>query len=576
MAKWWWTKVSLVIIAILFSVYYLIPTITNWNKMGADFSTVDTESSFFPKELIKLGLDLQGGIHLVLGVDVNVALENEITRIGDNMKEYLKKDSIFVKNVDIDSIEMKIILEFATGKSQEKGYSKIKNDYFEILDFDNETASTKGDNFIVLAPKEEWANRIKKQAIDQAIETIRNRIDEFGVTEPNIQIQGDKRILVQLPGVKDPARALNIIRRTALLEFKLVDKTMDRLTLEKAIDKAIKEGKLEKEHDNKTLNNVMKETLPEGCEIAYQIERDKTTGEVTKIPYLIQKKTLLTGEVIEDARVMQDNTGFNQYAVSMEFNREGAKIFGRITGANVGNQLAIILDGNVSSAPIINEKIPSGRARITLGSGMNAEDMFKEASDLVVVLRAGSLPAPVIVEENRTVGPSLGKDSITKGKNALLIGAILVIIFMLIYYRGSGVIANFALLLNVLFILAILTAFQATLTLPGIAGIVLTIGMAVDANVIIFERIKEELRAGKSPKAAIATGYEKAQLTILDANLTTLIAAIVLFQYGTGPIQGFAVTLMIGIICSYITALWITRVVFDYASQKFTLKKLSI
>jgi preprotein translocase subunit SecD len=260
----------------------------------------------------------------------------------------------------------------------------------------------------------------------------------------------------------------------------------------------------------------------------------------------------------------------------MELDRTGAGRFAQITGDNVGRQLAIILDGNVASAPRINERIPHGIATITLGGSMDSEKTYNEASDLVVVLKAGSLPAPVTIEENRTVGPSLGKDSIDQGSFALLIGSLMVIFFMLLYYKSAGVVAIIALILNILFIMSILTLFQATLTLPGIAGIILTVGMAVDGNVIINERIKEELKAGRTLQAAIGMGYDRAQLTLLDANLTTLFAGIILFQYGTGPIQGFAVTLMIGVITSFITSLSVTRFIFEFYLEKLKFKSLWI
>ena len=364
--------------------------------------------------------------------------------------------------------------------------------------------------------KSDARDQIMKMSSDQAIETIRNRIDKFGVSEPDIRPQAGQRILIQLPGIKDPERALKIIKQSAHLEFKLVD-------------------------EENSLEEALKGSIPAGREILYETSLDSKTGAPKKIPYLLKKRTLLTGEYITDASVMFDSQD-NQPYVSLSFNRKGARIFERITGDNIDKRLAIVLDNNVYSAPYIRDRITGGRAQIT--GRFSTED----ARDLAIVLRAGALPAPVRVLEERTVGPSLGKDSIDKGFKSMLIGGLLVILFMFIYYGLSGVIADLALLLNILFIMAGLAFFGATLTLPGIAGIILTIGMAVDANVLIFERIREELRLGKSPRTAIESGYSKALVTIIDANVTTFIAALVLFQFGTGPVRGFAVTLSIGIV----------------------------
>jgi preprotein translocase subunit SecD len=381
-------------------------------------------------------------------------------------------------------------------------------------------------------------------AAKQAMETIRNRIDQFGVSEPDIRRQGKNRILVQLPGIKDPKRAIELIGRTALLEFKLVDE----------------------DHD---VEEALKGQVPQEDEILYQVVADKTTGRTRKTPFLIKKRTYLTGAYLTDARVQID-TQFSEPYVSIDFDKKGARLFERITEENVKKRLAIVLDDHIYSAPVIQEKIGGGRARIT------GNFTTEEAHDLAIVLRAGALPAPVEILEERTVGPSLGHDSIQKGLLSMLIGGILVVVFMGIYYQGAGIIANVALILNLVLIAAALAAFQATLTLPGIAGIILTIGMAVDANVIIFERIREEIRLGKTPRAAVDAGYARATMTILDANITTLIAALVLFQFGTGPIKGFAVTLSIGIVASLFTAIIVARLIFDYFILQRRVQHLSI
>jgi len=404
---------------------------------------------------------------------------------------------------------------------------------------------TDGDGLVIrLDLPDEEVEYIKEMASKQAMETIRNRIDQFGVSEPDIRRQGENRILIQLPGISDPQRAINLIGQTALLEFKLVDE----------------------EHD---VEEAVKGSVPPGTEILYQVKEDEVTRRGKKVPFLIKKRSFLTGEYLTDARVQIDSQYSEPY-VSMDFDKKGARLFEQITEANVKKRLAIVLDGRVYSAPVIQEKISGGRARITGNFTM------EDARDLAIVLRAGALPAPVTILEERTVGPSLGRDSIQRGLMSMLVGGILVVLFIAIYYKGAGIIANIALGLNIILISAGLAAFQATLTLPGIAGIILTIGMAVDANVIIFERIREEVRLGKTPRAAVDAGFSKATLTILDANVTTLIAALVLFQFGTGPIKGFAVTLSLGIVASLFTAIIVSRMIFDYLIFQRRIKELSI
>jgi preprotein translocase subunit SecD len=379
---------------------------------------------------------------------------------------------------------------------------------------------------------------IRELAVRQGLETIRNRIDQFGVAEPSIQQQGENRILVQLPGVQDPARAKALIGKTALLEFKLVDERTDP-------ESALRTGP------------------PPGSEILYQRRVDKQTREERKVPFLVQKKAAVTGRDVATARVSIDQNTSEPY-VSVDFNAAGARAFSELTDANVGKRLAIVLDGNVHSAPQIRERIPSGRAQITGGFSTD------EATDLAIVLRAGALPAPVQVLEERTVGPSLGADSIRQGMIAIFASTALVFAFMLVYYRLSGLIADVALGLNLLLLMATMAGFHATLTLPGIAGIALTIGMAVDTNILIFERIREELRAGKTVRGAIDAGFARAFKTVIDTHVTVLVSGLILFQFGTGPVKGFAVTLMIGIAVSLFTAVFFTRLLFDliYMGQR--------
>ena len=381
----------------------------------------------------------------------------------------------------------------------------------------------------------------RKDAVERVIEIIRNRVDQFGVGEMSIQRQGKDNIIVQLPGITDRERALEIIGKTAHLEFRLVSDNAEDI--------------------KKALN---KEEVP-GYEILY-LEKAERGG---REPLLIAKEASLVGDCIVNAKTDFSSRGFGEPYVSLALNSKGSEVFYAITQGNVGKRLAIVLDGKVQSAPVIREPIPSGQAQIS------GNFSVQEANDLAIVLRAGALPAPVIVEEERTVGPLLGADSIKKGLNAAIIGTLLVVGFMALYYRLAGMIANFALVLNVLLILACLSLFKGTLTLPGIAGLILTIGMAVDANVLIYERMREELALGKSLRAAIAAGYHRALSAIIDSNLTTIVAAALIFKFGTGPIRGFAVTLTIGLLANLFTAVTCTRVIIEVMCDQFGLSKLN-
>ena len=386
---------------------------------------------------------------------------------------------------------------------------------------------------------------MKQRAVRQAVDTIRNRVDAFGVAEPDVVIQGTDRIIVQLPGLKeDVNRAIDLIKRTARLEFKLVD------------DQADVESTLRGEHP--------------GDEVLYQVNRNPKTGVVTRTPYLVKKQILMTGDVITDARVQPDQMG--RMIVAMDFNRAGATQFERITGEHVRERLAIILDNRIYSAPVIKDRISGGSAII---EGMFSPD---EAHDLALVLRAGSLPAPVKELEKRTVGPSLGEDSIRMGRDAILLGVLLIVIGMVVYYKWCGVVADVALMLNPLLLFAVMVSpgLRATLTLPGLAGVALTMGMAVDANILIFERVREELRFGKSARAAMEAGYDKAFVTIIDTHLTIILSSLPLIQFGSGPVKGFAVTLVIGLLISLFTAFFVTRTIFDYVFQVKHITRLSV
>jgi preprotein translocase subunit SecD len=518
---------------IIVSLVYLVPTFSNklpewWLK-------------FLPKEKIKLGLDLQGGMQLILEVDTIKAIEAEVETAIEDIKDELRSEKIRyldLKGNGPTGIELTLIRD-EDMTSFEAFMNSMYTDY--IMEKGGKTG--KG-QVVHMKMKQAAIQQVMKTATDQALETIRNRIDQFGVNEPYITTQADNRILIQLPGLKDPDRAIKLIGKTAQLEFKLVD-------------------------EENNVNDAIAGNMPAGDEVLYQVAVDPETGKTEKNPYLLKKRTSLTGKYITDARVKLDSQYGEPY-VLLSFDRRGARIFEKITGENIEKRLAIVLDNNVHSAPVIKDRISGGTAVIeNIGN-------TDEARDLAIVLRAGALPAPVKILEQRLVGPSLGQDSIDQGINAMILGGVLVVLFMIAYYGLSGLIAVFALALNTLLIVAGLAAFSATLTLPGLAGIILSIGMAVDANVLIYERIREELRIGKTLRGAVETGYERATITIFDSNLTTLITAVILFQFGTGPVKGFAVTLTIGLIANFITAVYVTRVIFDYLVINLNWKKMSI
>ncbi len=528
-------KIRIAITAVIFLValYFLVPTFIT--KIPSPWN------DYLPKDKIHLGLDLQGGMHLVLEVDADKALESMLERMSVDLKESLMEGKIRFRKLErLKDASISLDLTESSGKA---ALDKILSEQYSDLEIAS-SATHDGVQTIILKIKDKRAVDLKRLTVEHSVETIRSRVDQFGVAEPEIIPEGDNRIMVQLPGIKDPERAKNIIGKTALLEFKLVDE----------------EG---------SLDEALRGNIPDGSVIAYGLRADRSTGQRGSTPYLLKSKTLLTGASLETAKV-QISDRYGEPHVSIKFNSQGAADFERITGENVRKRLAIVLDGVVHSAPVIQEKISGGQAQITGSFTM------EEARDLAIVLRAGALPAPVNILEERTVGPSLGSDSIKQGIMATIIGSLLVIIFMVIYYRLSGLVADSVLILNIIVLLGVLAAFKATLTLPGIAGIVLTVGMAVDANVLIFERVREELRLGKTPRAAIDAGYAKAFLTIMDSNVTTLIAALFLFGFGTGPVKGFALTLSIGIVVSMFTAIFVTRMIFDYFVWNKSIKTISI
>jgi preprotein translocase subunit SecD len=529
--QWRGALIGVVLLVSLFLVYpSLGPVPAFWAK-------------YLPNNPVRLGLDLQGGLYLTLEVQSEMAVEALTDQSISEASALMKDAKIRYSDVVRTSPTALAVYLKEAGQEplfDEKVLDKLQN--FKKIS----SASTDKGYEIRLEMDPKTVEIIKQRAVRQAVDTIRNRVDQFGVAEPDVVLQGTDRIVVQLPGLReDINRAIDLIKRTARLEFKIMD-------------------------EKGNLADAEKGDMPPGDEILYQMNRNYRTGAVTRTPYLIKKQILMTGDVITDAKPQPDRGG--RWIIHMDFNSVGARQFERITGEHVRERLAIILDGRVYSAPVIKDRISGGSAII--------EGSFtpEEAHDLALVLRAGSLPAPVKIIENRSVGPSLGEDSIRLGRNAILLGMVLIVIGMAVYYKWSGMVANTALMMNVLLIFAVMVSpfLRATLTLPGLAGVALTIGMAIDANILIFERVREELRGGKSARAALDTGYTKAFLTIVDTHVTNILAALPLIQFGTGPIKGFAVTLCIGLAVSLFTAFFVTRTIFDYAFQVKQIKSLSI
>ena len=576
--------------------------------------------------IIRQGLDLKGGMYIVLEADIPKLVEN-LAPIKDERLEAIIADA---KEQSNDPSK-----DFFTVFEE-----NVKEDGIKLSRYYHEYGASLED--IMTALKDE-----ADDAINRVLEILQNRVDQFGVSEPTIQKQGKHRIVVELAGIQDSERARALLQSTALLEFYLVKNVAVTNEIIAQLDNALRSDNdqstpkekqaTEKEDKNTedqstTVSELFGETESNASDSDNDTNLDDIfaeapfSGLLTSIPgdmgieekniyafkklleepevqsklnnadgqfllsqeaetastneavkfyrlYYLEKRPELTGGIVEEAQANLGSLGggsAGQPVVSLTMNSEGSRTWSRVTGANVGERIAIVLDQKVHMAPSIREKIPGGRTQIEGFANIN------EAKDLAIILRAGALPAPVNIIEERIVGPSLGADSITQGTQAVLIGLVTVLLFMLVYYRLAGTVADFALIWNILLVLAVLASLQATLTLPGIAGLILTVGMSIDANVIIFERIREELRKGKTPKAAIDAGYDRALTTIIDANVTTLIASLVLYQFGTGPIKGFATVLFWGILISMFTAVFITRTIFSaYVSRK-TITSLSI
>ncbi len=568
MKRSWWYRFTFLLVVTSMAVMFVIPTFFDFKE----------NSSYPVKSKISLGLDLQGGLYMILGIDFNKVYRDEVRSYARKIEYLLKDQGIESKVGELVETEVgdpRHTVTLTRPTDVEMAKDKIREYFPSVIRMTNESGATLEYGLTKITK-----TNIEEQSVSKSIEVIRNRIDEFGVSEPEIVSQGNDRIIVALPGVKDIDRAKELIGRTAKLEFKMVNDEVPMMTIQGWVDKAKKDG-IDFKKGNRfsdylaTLNNYLKKELPAGFEMAFEKKVSKFNNEVeSMMPYLVEANPRLTGDQLADARVQIDQQKNEPY-VSLDFKAQGAKIFEELTGENVGKRMAIILDGNVYSAPNILTRIAGGRAQITLGGG-GFNKVMKEARDLALVLRAGALPVQLDFLEQRTVGPSLGQDSIKKAEIASLVGAAAVFLFILIYYKLSGMIAIVTLGLNVLFVLASLVGLEATLTLPGIAGIALTVGMAIDANIIIYERIREEVRKGLTNYKAVEGGFQHAFWTIIDANITTALAGLCLLNFGTGPIRGFAVTLLIGIVATIYTSYFVGRMLFEFYMDKVEGQELSI
>lgn len=556
-------RLSVAAIVAVLGIIWLVP---NFFEKPSDDKQQKTAKFWWPtQDRLTMGLDIQGGLHLVLRADIQGALKQEANRIAGGIADELKKANIaFSELKQGDAVRGEMTIAMASEAEAEKAKKKIEDMYGPMFALSTSASGLKAE-FTELHVRE-----FGKGTVERAIETIRNRIDEFGVSEPSITAQGADRILVQLPGIQDAANAKELINKTARLDFIIVNPEYEqgKPGFEKVaalVDEAEKAGgfKLGKELKYSAyvekINEALKGKLPEGSLVLFEKPDKAESMEDGKIPHVLMRSETVPGDLLTDAFVSPGETGRPE--VNFRLDGPGGRAMGDMTGKHTNRQMAIVLDGVVKSAPVINSKITNS-GRITLGRS-SYEETLKEAKNISITLKSGALPAALEQLEERTVGPSLGADAIKKGEIGALVGAMLIFIFNLVYYRSFGLVANLSLGLNLVLTIAILSALGATLTLPGVAGLALGLGMAVDASVIIYERIKEELASGKSLGMATSVGFDKAFSAIFDANVTSIAVCVVLMYYGTGPVRGFAVTLMTGLFITLFTSVFFSRAVLD-------------
>ena len=522
---------------------------------------------------LNYGLDIQGGVHLVMGVDVAGVVSETTVRQARALEAEFAKDGIEATLATPNSSEGELVITAAPGQA-DKVKAHIEKNQATLL----QLFSTDGDK-LTYKYLDSYLTEYKGRIIGQAIETIRNRIDEFGVSEPSISAQGSDRILVQLPGMADAERAKELINTTAKLDFQMLSYDVPAEKLTQMISDAEKAGNysmatLKYSEYVDRLNKDLAGKIPANTAVFFEKRENAQKMEVGSQPLLLKTDTGLGGGDLDNAFVTYGQYG--EPEVALRFNAAGANKFSELTGANVGKQMAIVLDRVVKSAPNIKDRISGGSAVIQMGSSGGRDKTIREAQMIATSLRAGALPARLEQLEERRVGPTLGSDSIRKAEMGAVVGSLLIFLFILVYYKAMGAVAVTSIIVNILSLLGLLAAFGATLTLPGIAGIALTVGFAVDANVLIQERIKEELHKGSSWMTAMKEGYSLAMTAIFDANITVGAIAVILFYFGTGPVRGFAVTLMLGILTTMFANVFVSKVIADTLVYKFGIKKLSI
>lgn len=593
----WWLKLFMTICATVFAIVYSIPSLlgdpANWERaQPVGEETIGKPvawhhrfaEEYLPSSRVSLGLDLKGGLHLVLEVDVEKSLRDNVQRAMNRARDLAEKDGIksqvasvandFSTTIEVDQPE------------KVDAFKKIVSEQTSLIRFDSVT-----DKQVKFVANSSEVERYTGELLQQAINTIRNRIDQFGVAEPNIFRQGDRRVVVQMPGLQDPERAKQLIGNTAQLDFRLVSAELRQDQLEKVMEEGRTALGLSKDDTKpESIQKISQWARDSGKiskAVTIMLEREMVSeGGVAKLssttPYLVEASAKLTGDMIESANEYMDQStlGPARFAVSLNFNPQGTRAFGDLTKQarepqNAPHRIAIILDENITSAPVVNEPILGGRAQITLGGTLDVEQQRKDAQDLALVLRAGALPASVKIIEERQVGPSEGEENIRAGVLSSAVAGGLVVGFMVFFYGVSGIVANLAMVLNAVLIFAFLAAFGATLTLPGIAGIVLTMAVAVDGNVIINERIREEIRSGLNPKQAFYRGYSHSFSTLVDANVTSAVAGVVLLIYGNPAVKGFAITLLAGIMSTLFTSYYVTEVIGQWMLEKLGARRAS-
>ncbi|MDP2305322.1 MAG: protein translocase subunit SecD [Pseudomonadota bacterium] len=519
--------------------------------------------NWLPNLKVNLGLDLQGGIDLTLTVETDEAVLATVQRDVVPVKVSAEKEGVKLADVKRDRRRAALLILPGEGATLDTIQSFLRK-RFSAYAYEH-TEAIEGKDWLVFAVTDQAKADIARNAVDQALETIRNRIDETGVKEPSITRKGERDIAIQLPGETDVEQAVAAVGTTARLEFMLVDEEADATLLDTGLAAAQAAMPPADFADDRVLSDWLADNqyLVEGRRLLWEHVTEKGVDS-RAAPHVLKEEVVLSGDDVNDAQTSA-NQQTGEYYVALEFKPRGQAIFADVTGKNVGKRFAIVLDDEVRSAPVINERI-DGVASIAMG-GMNIDEQIKDAGMLALVLRSGALPAPVSVGEVRTVGASLGAQAIEEGLLAAVLGSALVLLFAAVYYKVSGLLADLTLVINGVLLVALLALAGATLTLPGICGIALTIGMAVDCNIIIFERIREELRAGRSIRAAIDAGFDRATVAVVDSNVTTLLAGVVLYSYGTGPIKGFAVTLMIGIFTTLFTGVFVSRTLMDLVNR---------